>query len=79
MAEPRIADNFVDIAQRLRELQAERDPLQAMPMPVRPEPHTIIRCGDCRDTGWLPSNAPSSGWKRCHYCGVDKLRPSARR
>lgn len=74
MTEPRIADDYSFIAQRLREVEAEKMP-QPEPVPV------VYRCRDCIDMGWLLSNATSSGWKRCTYCdqGYDKPRPTPRR
>lgn len=69
----RIADDFVGIAQRLRELEAERGTLQPMPET------TTVKCAECRDLGWVSTTVTPSGWRRCTYCeaGYEKLRPGA--
>lgn len=74
MAEPRIADDYSFIAQRLREVEAEKGVRQPIPEPKAAE------CYECLDGGWVPTDQSTSGWKRCHSCNksYDISRPPIR-
>ena len=74
MAEPRIADDYSFIAQRLRDIEAEK-----MPQP-EPTPQYAFVCERCMDVGYIPSPQTSNGWVRClERCAAsyDKPRPPA--
>ena len=63
MAEPRIADDYSFIAQRLREIEAEN-----MPTPVPTPVARRYSCDVCVDMGWIATRQTTSGWIRCVSC-----------
>ena len=60
MADLKIADDYSYIAQRMKEIEEERNP---QPRALMPVPNN---CSECRDTGWLKSR--ECGWRTCPIC-----------
>jgi hypothetical protein len=76
MAE-RLADDYAEIAQRMRELAAERGDMQTATEDALCKPV----CTTCYNDGWVATDRTTSGWTRCPACdtGYNKPRPPARR
>jgi hypothetical protein len=76
MAE-RLADDYAEIAQRMRELAAERGDMQTATEPA-PEGQY---CPVCSGAGYVPTTRTTSGWTLCEQCdNVHRMpRPKARR